>query len=82
LGNPTTGRYEAHADCSVTWTFQDSSGNFQHFGGTMNADGGRVTFRQTDRGGAGNGTLLRTVNWCSTSSLVGTYKFKASGRTS
>jgi len=81
LGNPTTGRYEAHTDCSVTWAFQDSSGTFQHFAGTMNADGGRVTFRQTDSGGAGNGTLLRTVNWCTASSLAGTYKFKASGRT-
>jgi hypothetical protein len=81
LGNPTIGRYEAHTDCSVAWAFQDSSGNFQHFAGTMNADGGHVTFRQTDRGGAGMGTLLRTVNWCSASSLAGTYKFKASGRT-
>jgi hypothetical protein len=81
LGNPTTGRYEAHTDCSVTWSVQDSSGNFQHFAGTMNADGGRVTFRQTDRGGAAIGILLRAVNWCSTSSLAGTFKFKASGRT-
>jgi hypothetical protein len=47
----------------------------------MSADGGHVTFRQTDPGGAGNGTLLRTMNGCSVSSLAGTYKLKASGRT-
>jgi len=81
LGNPVTGKYEVHIDCSVTWTFQDDSGNFQHFAGTMSADGGRVTFRQTDSGGAGNGTLVRTMNGCSVSSLAGTYKAKASGRT-
>jgi hypothetical protein len=81
LGNPVTGRYEAHTDCSVTWAFQDSPGNAQHFAGTMSSDGGHVAFRQTDPGGAANGTLLRTVNWCSASSLAGTFKFKASGRT-
>ena len=81
LGNPVTGKYEAHFDCSVTWTLQDDSGNFQHFAGTMSADGGRATFRQTDPGGAGNGTLLRTINGCSVSSLAGTFKSKASGRT-
>jgi hypothetical protein len=81
LGNPVMGRYQAHADCSVTWILQDDSGNFQHFAGTMSTDGGHVAFRQTDPGGAGNGTLLRTVNWCSASSLAGTFKFKASGRT-
>ena len=47
----------------------------------MSADGGRATFRQTDPGGAGNGTLLRTMNGCSASSLSGTFKSKASGRT-
>jgi hypothetical protein len=81
FGNPVRGKYEAHFDCSVTWTLQDDSGNFQHFAGTMSADGGRVTFRQTDPGGAGIGTLLRTMNGCSASSMAGTFKSKGSGRT-
>jgi len=81
LGNPVTGKYEAHFDCSVTWTLQDDSGNFQHFAGTMSADGGNVTFRQTDPGGAGIGTLLRTMNGCSVSSLAGTFNLTASGST-
>jgi hypothetical protein len=81
FGNPVTGRYEALTDCSVTWILQDDSGNFQHFAGTMSADGGRVAFRQTDPGGAGNGTLLRTMDGCSVSSLAGTFKVTASGRT-
>ena len=55
LGNPVTGTYETKRDCSVEWRLQDTSGAFQHFSGTMSADGGRVTFRQTDPGGAENG---------------------------
>jgi len=81
LGNRVTGKYEAHSDCSVTWTLQDDSGNFQHFAGTMSADGGQVTFRQTDPGGAGNGILHRTMDTCSVSSLAGTFKLTVSGRT-
>ena len=81
LGNPVTGKYEAHADCSVTWTFQDDSGNFQHFAGTMNADGGHVAFRQTDPGGSENGILLRTMDGCFVSSLAGTFQLTASGST-
>ena len=62
-------------------TLQDDTGNFQHFAGTMSADSGHVAFRQTDPGGAQNGILLRTTNGCSASSLAGTFKVKASGRT-
>jgi hypothetical protein len=80
LGNRVKGKYEAHTDCSVTWTLQDDSGNFQHFAGTM-SDGGHVAFRQTDPGGAGNGSLLRTMDGCSVSSLAGTFQFTASGGT-
>ena len=79
LGNPVTGKYEAHTDCSVTWTMQDSSGNLQHFAGLMRADGSRIAFGQTDQGGAGNGTLLRTMNRCSESSLAGLFQLTASG---
>jgi len=81
FGNPVTGKYEAHTDCSVTWALQDDSGALQHFAGTMSADGGRVAFRQTDPGGAGNGILLRTMDGCSLSSLAGRFQLTASGRT-
>ena len=80
LGNPVTGQYEAHADCSVTWSLQDESGNAQHFAGTMSADGRRAGFRQTDPGGAEDGTLLRTMDVCSDSSLLGRFNLTASGR--
>ena len=81
FGNRVTGRFEAQTDCAVRLTLQDDTGKFQHFAGTMSADGGHVAFRQTDPGGAQNGILLRTTNGCSASSLAGTFKVKASGRT-
>ena len=81
LGNVVTGKYEAHTDCSVTWTLQDDSGSFQHFAGNMSADGGRVAFRQTDPGGAGNGILLRSTDRCSASSLAGRFQLTVSGST-
>ena len=81
FGNRVTGKVLPQTDCSVTLTMQDDSGNFQHFAGTINAGSGRVAFRQTDPGGAQNGILLRTTNGCSASSLAGTFKVKASGRT-
>ena len=52
FGNQVTGRFEAQTDCAVRLTLQDDTGNFQHFAGTMSADGGHVAFRQTDPGGA------------------------------
>jgi hypothetical protein len=79
LGNPVTGTYEAHADCTVTWRLQDDSGAYQHFAGKMSADGGRVSFRHTDQGGADNGLLIRTTNGCSHSSLMGKFRFTISG---
>ena len=81
LGNPVTGKYEAHWDCSVTWTLQDDSGGFQHFAGSMRPDGSEVTFRQTDPGGAENGILLRSMDGCSASSLAGRFKLTAFGHT-
>lgn len=81
FGNRVTGKYEAHSDCSVTWTLQDDSGNFQHFAGSMNADGEHVAFGQTDPGGAENGILARTMDGCSVSSLTGTFQLTTSGRT-
>ena len=81
LGNPVTGKYEAHMDCSVTWTLQDPSGAFQHFAGTMSVDGGQVSFRQTDPGGPENGIMFRAMDNCSASSLAGPFDFTASGST-
>jgi hypothetical protein len=81
LGNPVTGTYEAHNDCSVSWDLQDDSGNFQHFQGTMSGDGSRITFRQTDAGGARNGTMLRTADSCTAASFRGNYRLTASGNT-
>ena len=81
FGNRVTGKVLPQTDCTVTLTLQDETGNFQHFAGTVNAGSGRVVFRQTDPGGAQNGILLRTTNGCSASSLAGTFKVKASGRT-
>ena len=79
LGNPVTGKYQSLADCSVTWSLQDDSGGFQHFAGTMSADGGRVGFGQTDPGGAQSGTLLRTMDRCSESTLAGKFRLTGSG---
>ena len=77
LGNRVTGKYEAHTDCSVNWALQDDSGNYQHFAGTMSADGSHVAFRQTDPGGANKGLLLRSMDGCSASNLAGTYELTA-----
>ncbi|PWT97648.1 MAG: hypothetical protein C5B51_30970 [Terriglobia bacterium] len=81
LGNPVTGKYETHADCSVAWSLQDDSGGFQHFTGTMSDDGGRAGFRQIDPGGAQSGILLRTMDRCSESALAGKFHFMTSGST-
>jgi hypothetical protein len=81
LGNPVTGTYRANADCSVTWSLQDDSGAFQHFAGTLTPDLSRATFRQTDPGGAANGTLVKTPAACSTAALQGRYRFAISGST-
>jgi hypothetical protein len=79
LGNPVTGSYEAHRDCTVTWSLQDDSGGFQHFSGTMSADGGKIDFSQTDPGGAQNGRLVRTADECRESDLRRKYQFELSG---
>jgi hypothetical protein len=79
LGNPVTGIYEANADCSISWKLQDDSGAFQHFGGILTPDLQRAAFRQTDAGGAHNGTLAKMPGQCSDASLQGSYKFSISG---
>jgi hypothetical protein len=81
LGNPVTGTYEAKVDCSVSWKLQDDSGAFQHFSGTISADGTRGEFRQTDPGGAPRGIMQKTPDSCSVADLQQKYKFTASGST-
>jgi hypothetical protein len=79
LGNPVTGSYDAHADCTIDWSLQDDSGGFQHFAGTLTPDLQRATFRQTDPGGARNGTLAKVAPVCSNAALQGRYSFSISG---
>jgi hypothetical protein len=79
LGNPVTGMYEAKLDCSLSWSLQDDSGNSQHFQGTMNADGTRITFHQSDTGGIPNGTMIRTAKSCTTGDFQGRFALSFSG---
>lgn len=79
LGNPTTGSYEVRTDCTITWSLQDTSGAFQHFTGKLTPDFERATFRQTDKGGARDGTLARVAKTCTTAAMQGNYQFTVSG---
>ena len=78
-GNPTTGTYEAHDDCSVVWSLQDDSGAYQHFRGTMVPGGQSVQFRQTDRGGPTHGVMARTSKVCGNTAFLPRYRFSVSG---
>jgi len=79
LGNPVTGMYEAHEDCSVSWSLQDDSGNHQHFAGTSASDGGRIQFRQADPGSPSQGTLIKTADACHDGDFQPRYRFTLSG---
>jgi hypothetical protein len=81
LGNPATGTYDAQSDCSVRWTLRDDSGSWLNFAGTMADRGARVTFRQTDPGGAGNGLMIRTPGVCGPSSFQGRFDLTLSVNT-
>lgn len=81
LGNPVTGAYQVHADCSIDWSLQDDSGGHQHFRGTLTPDGQRARFRQTDPGGARHGILVRTETSCGASNVTRRYAFTISGTT-
>ncbi len=81
LGNPVTGKYDAHTDCTLNWSLQDDSGAYQHFSGIMTSDFQRVNFRQTDKGGASHGVMIRTPAACSTGALLKRYNYKISGST-
>jgi hypothetical protein len=79
LGNPVTGSYEAHADCTLTWSLQDDSGAFQHFVATLTPDFKRAQFHQTDPGGPQHGLLMRTPDACNAATLQPRYHFSIAG---
>lgn len=82
LGNPVTGSYEAHTDCSVSWSLQDDSGAYQHFSGVATPGAQTVEFRQTDPGGLRHGLLSKTSNACQAADLANKkYDFTLSGTT-
>lgn len=81
LGNPVTGTYEAHTDCTVTWSLQDDSGNFQHFIGKLTPDNSSAEFHQSDPGGAQNGVLQKVADKCVAASFAPRYSFGISGGT-
>ncbi len=79
LGNPITGKYEAKADCTITWSLQDDSGAWQHFAGVLTPDLLAARFHQTDDGGAQNGTLQKVSPNCAVAGLSARYSFSFSG---
>ena len=81
LGNPVTGTYEAHTDCTISWSLQDDSGAFQHFSGKLTPDNSAAEFHQSDPGGAGNGVLQKVSAQCSAAGLAPLYSFGIAGST-
>jgi hypothetical protein len=79
LGNPVTGKYQVQADCTLTWSLQDDSGNWQHFRGKLTPDLLAARFQQTGEGAAHNGTMQKVGPNCSTSALSPSYTFSISG---
>ena len=80
LGNPVTGSYQAHEDCSVSWSLQDDSGNSQHFEGTMTPDARHAQFHQSDPGSPSQGTLVKSADTCQQQSFRPRYRFTLSGK--
>lgn len=82
LGNPVTGMYEIHSDCSVNWALQDDSGAFQHFTGHANPDGSAIDFHQSDPHTEGvTGKLEKIPGECSDASFRGRFTWSLSGST-
>jgi hypothetical protein len=81
LGNPVTGSYEAHTDCTISWSLQDDSGAFQHFSGKLTPDNSSAEFHQSDPGGAQNGVLQKVAAQCSAAGLAPLYSFGIAGGT-
>jgi len=80
LGNPATGMYDSHEDCSMTWSLQDVSGNYQHFEGTLSEDAGNARFHQTDPGAPSQGTLVKAADACQDRDFQPSYHFTISGK--
>ncbi len=81
LGNPVTGTYESHTDCSIAWSLQDDSGAFQHFSGKLTPDNLSATFHQSDPGGAQRGLLQMVAPKCAAASFAPRYTFGLAGST-
>jgi hypothetical protein len=81
LGNPHMGMFTFHADCSISWTLQDDSGNFQHFSGTLSPDLKTAQFRQTDPGAPDRGSLIKSADECKAGDFQGRYRYAISGDT-
>ena len=81
LGNPVTGSYLVKQDCSMTFSLQDDSGAFQHFGGTARQGGDRAEFHQTDTGAKESGIIRRTSDACAMTDFQGGYSVSLSGAT-
>src|SRR5579885_2848560 len=79
LGNPTTGKYEAKDDCTVTFSLQDTSGGFQHFSGHAETGGDRMEIVQSDPGTHERGLMLRSPDSCKTSAFQGQFHFSMLG---
>jgi hypothetical protein len=79
LGNPVTGKYEAHTDCTITWSLQDDSGAWQAFAGTLTPDLLSAKFHQNDATGPQNGTMQKVAENCSVAGLAERYTFSLSG---
>ncbi len=63
------------------WKLRDDSGGFQNFSGTFSTDGTDVQFKQSDPGGAKQGTMKKTSDACSEADLLARYAFSVSGST-
>jgi hypothetical protein len=81
LGNPVTGAYEAHTDCTISWSLQDDSGAYQHFSGKLTPDNLAAEFSQSDPGGAQKGFLQLVAPKCSAASFAPLYTFGMAGST-
>ena len=79
LGNPVAGTYEARADCSLSWTLRDESGNAQHFDGIVTSDGRRAEFYQSDPGSPFGGILSKSAETCQGPDFRPRYRFTISG---
>ena len=79
LGNPVTGTYEIKSDCTMSWSLQDDSGAYQHFGGTVTPGGNRVEFQQTDPDTGQHGIMEKVSDGCTDADFRPRYSFTLSG---